>query len=528
LGKAFTFDTGPLSLNDISHFVFNRDQYSEVTVSAECQTRVRTSYHNFLKLLEKKLPIYGVTTGFGDSCFNSISNEKSEQLQANLISYLLCGTGTFLSAEVGRAVLLIRMNSLCRGYSGVSPDLINHMRLFLERDWLPVIPKEGSLGASGDLVPLAYVAQILQGEGQMYYQGQIRPTAEVLKEAGVEPYRLKPKEGLALVNGTSTMAGLCLVNLKEAQFLTELASAASSWLCLSMKGRTEPFGVLVNEKAKKFTGQKQAAAQIRSLLQAESHSNKPLSDIQIQENQIQEQIQDRYSLRCSPQVLGPVIETLEQISEWVELEINGVSDNPLIDDDGQLQMGGNFYGGYLGHSMDYMKICMAQIADLLDRQLMSLCDAKSNRGLPPNLVNWKGLPKEDWYLHHGLKGLHQSVSAITSEIMARATPNTIFSRSSESHNQDKVSLGMSAAVQCTQILEPLFSIASMYFICLAQALDLRGIEVQGEISKKLMKVVRSATPFVEKDQPMDRAIVNLSEQFKKWARTEQLFQAGQE
>jgi histidine ammonia-lyase/phenylalanine ammonia-lyase len=308
-----------------------------------------------------------------------------------------------------------------------------------------------------------------------------------------------------------------LVNYTETKFLVELLSLSTSWLCLSLQGRTEAFGELVNEKANIHKGQAQIAKFIRTLLQQENYSPKPLEKITVEKSETQEMIQDKYSLRCTPQVLGPVWDTLETTSQWLQEEMNGTSDNPLIDEDGSLANGGNFYGGYLSQGMDYVKISIAHCADLLDRQLMTLVDEKTNRGLPSNLANWNAMNEEERFLHHGLKGLHQAVGAITSEILARATPNGIFSRSSESHNQDKVSLGMSASVQCAQMIEPLFTIQSMYLICLAQALDLRGVRLQGTTSKYYYDLVRSVVPFVDRDQSLGEKVKILKEKLKRLA-----------
>jgi histidine ammonia-lyase len=208
--------------------------------------------------------------------------------------------------------------------------------------------------------------------------------------------------------------------------------------------------------------------------------------------------------------MGPIFETLDLAQRWFETEVNSASDNPLIDDEGGLHMGGNFYGGHLSHGMDYLKICVSHMADLIDRQLMTLMDDKSNRGLPPNLVNWPGIKPEDRFLHHGLKGLHQAVSAITSEILARTMPNGVFSRSSESHNQDKVSLGMSAAVQCSQMVAPLQTITAMYLTCLCQALDLRGLKLKGSRSRELYALVRSHIAFVTHDQALGERVRELT------------------
>lgn len=501
-----------LDLNTARDFVFGRDgghEY-EISISHTCLQKVSASHARLYEILEKKIPVYGVTTGFGDSVSRTIPAESSEQLQRNLTNYLLCGTGARISRAASKAMCLFRLQSLARGYSGVSPELLDRMRLYLENGWIPVVPREGSLGASGDLVPLAYLSQVLQGEGMVETESGDRPIAELLASVGLKPYRLKPKEGLALVNGTSTMAGLALVNLTSASYLLDLSTTATAWLVLAMNGRTDAYGELVNRRAKSHPGQTEIAAQITRALEEENYH----SSIHAGTSR-EALVQDRYSLRCTPQILGPVWETVQLAERWLECEVNGTSDNPLIDSEGNLAMGGNFYGGYLGHGMDYLKICLAHMADLLDRQLITIIDDKSNRGLPPNLANWDGLPEHERFLHHGLKGLHQLVGAVTSEIIPKAIPNTIFSRSSESHNQDKVSLGMSAAVQCHDMCEPMFTIQAVYLICLAQALDLRGIKLRGGKSRDLYDLVRSCVPFVERDCRLDMGIQSLVDKIKK-------------
>lgn len=512
-------DGDNLTTSTLMSWAFRRDGL-EVEVPESTLNKVAAAHDSLQKLLESRIPIYGVTTGFGDSGSRTISFHQSEQLQQNLVSYLLCGTGPVLPVEASRAILAIRLNSMCRGLSGVSVELVERMRLHLQNDWVPVIPREGSLGASGDLIPLAYLAQNIQGEGQVFRNGQTVAMSSVLKEVGLEPYRLKAKEGLALVNGTSAMAGMFAVNLNHARFLLDLLCMNTAWLCLALQGRTEAFGELINERAKNSAGQKAIARKIRGLLNDEDYSSKPLKDIRIEQSRTQEWVQDRYSLRCVPQIAGPISETLGMLERWLNDEINSASDNPLIGDGDSLANGGNFYGGYLSQGMDYLKISLAHMADVIDRQVTYIVDEKSNRGLPANLANWSGLPEDERHLHHGLKGLHQSVSAVTSEIMARATPGGIFSRSSESHNQDKVSLGMSAAVQCAEMLEPLFTIATMHSVILAQALDLRGVKLKGRDSRRLYDTVRAAVPFVKSDQSLGDAITKLRGQLKDWSSRE--------
>jgi histidine ammonia-lyase len=479
--------------------------------------KINSSHHQLLGLIEKRLPIYGVTTGFGDSCHRSIQFEQLEQLQSNLISYLICGSGPYFSREVCRAVLVCRVKSLMRGFSGVSPQLIERLVLLIEKDWTPAIPKEGSLGASGDLVPLAYIAQCLQGRGEVYSNGRVVPTEEVYAEAGIQPYVLKAKEGLAIVNGTSVMAGLSLMNLRHVRALSQLAQTGTGWMVLALRGRHEAFGPLVNAKAKQFPGQAQAARNIAKILSDEDYTGAALSPIGAGGVELQQLVQDKYSVRCAPQILGPILESLELGERWVELEINGVSDNPLIAPEGDWANGGNFYGGYLSHAMDYLKICVAHLADMVDRQFAVLIDEKSNRGLPPNLADWPNLPVEERFLHHGLKALHQSASAITSEILAKSMPNGVFSRSTESHNQDKVSLGLSAGVQCEEMIEKMYTLTALYFVGLTQGLDLREVKLKGASSTALYESIRNIVPRVERDQPLDRKVRELAEYFKSFA-----------
>ena len=489
--------------------LFNSNEDFELDYSAQAVEKVEKSHRNFLSWFEKKVPIYGTTTGFGESCYKIISSDNSHQLQDNLVSYLLVGTGDYLPEHIAKGILLFRIVSLSRGYSGISIHLLHKMKELYNKKIYPVIPREGSLGASGDLVPLAYLANNIRGQGEVYYQGEICNLEDLISVGLYEPYVLKPKEGLAIVNGTTAMAALSLHNLRTSIFLTDLAALSSSWLCLAVKGRKEAFSDLVNAKSKTFLGQKLIGKKIYTLLEEENYEAFEYSKIEEVDGITSHLIQDPYSLRCAPQILGPIVETLDKIEEWIELEINGVSDNPLFDQESNFAGGGNFYGGYLAHSMDYLKICLGNLSDLIDRQLTLLISDKTNRGLPANLVNEAEISIEERHLHHGLKGVHQLVSALTSEIMAKAIPNSIFSRSSESHNQDKVSLGMSAATQCYDQLDKVTTIFSCYMICLAQALDLRGIELIGEKSKEFYNLVRSSVPLTKKDQRLDKNISNL-------------------
>lgn len=505
---------GSLKISDICKFTFFKDSFDEIEINEALKSKINFSFQALKKLIDQGTAIYGVTTGFGESCTRYVDKNHAEQLQRNLIDYLSCGQGEILPVEAARAMFLIRLNSLAKGISGVSLELIDRMCLLLKHDVIPMVPCEGSLGASGDLVPLAYLGQVVQGFGKVFYQGQKTDAETVLKKLNIPKYTLKPKEGLALVNGTSTMAGMALYNLQKAQYLVELVELATVWQCLLLGGRKEAFGAFINEVAKTNDGQKTSAANITKLLDKEQYHVSRGQDVIIENNRTTSFVQDPYSLRCVPQIMGPIRENLKHGWQILEHEINSVTDNPVVDDLGNLEMGGNFYGGYLCQSMDYLKINLAHIADLVDRQCLMIVTEKFNRGLPANLTNTAGIPANEHHLHHGLKGVHQTVSAITSEVIQKSIPSGIFSRSSESHNQDKVSLGMSAAMTCSQMLDGVYKIMAMHLVCLAQALDLKKIQLDGDESKAMYQLIRIHVRFLDHDRSLGQEIYSLTEKLK--------------
>ena len=508
---------GHLKVKDLSDFVFQRELFNKVSVDENLQKKIDYSFKALKSWIDKGTPIYGVTTGFGDNATSYVERDHADQLQKNLINYLSCGQGRTIPPEASRAMFLVRLNSLAQGVSAVSTELIERMCLLLENDILPVVPCEGSLGASGDLVPLAYLGQTVQGIGEVFHKGDKKSAAEVLKKLNIAPYELKPKEGLAIVNGTSTMAGMVLYNLKLTDFIVELCEVAAAWQCLILGGRKEAFGAFINEVAKTNPGQGESAKNIRTLLDAENYHPSRGQDVSVIKNKTSAFVQDPYSMRCVPQILGPIRENLKH--SWVSLEheINSVTDNPVVNYEGGLEMGGNFYGGYLCQVMDFVKINLAHIADLSDRQLLMLVSEKFNRGLPANLIDTKSIPAAEQHMHHGLKGLHQTVGAITSEVIQRSIPSGIFSRSSESHNQDKVSLGMSASMTCLDMLEGVYKILGMQLVCLAQALDLKDIKLQGAKSQQVYNMIRSQVGFVNYDRSLGAEIFNLTQVMQQQA-----------
>ncbi len=411
------------------------------------------------RLLAEDGAIYGVTTGYGDSCMRTVPTADMESLPHQLFTFHGCGMGEILSPEAARAVVVVRLVSLCRGYSGVSIELLERLVWLLQHDVMPVIPEEGSVGASGDLTPLSYVAAVLCGEREVLVDDQRRLAAEVLAERGIKPYRLKPKEGLALMNGTAVMTALSVLAFSRCSYLARLASRISAMAVHALDGNPYHFDADLFA-AKPHPGQNQVAARLRADLSAPSTPrNSP-------------RLQDRYSTRCAPHVIGVVEDALPWWRQFLETELNSANDNPLIDPDLEKVMhGGHFYGGHVAFAMDSMKQACANLADLLDRQLAQLVDVRFNHGLPSNL---SGAIPERAPLNHGYKAVQIGASAWTAEALKLTMPASVFSRSTECHNQDKVSMGTIAARDCLRVLTLVEQVAAASLHAACQGVELRS------------------------------------------------------
>ena len=402
--------------------------------------------------------IYGVTTGFGDSCTVAIEPELIAELPRHLYTFHGCGLGAHFSASETRAVIATRLTSLCKGFSGVSVELLEQLVNLLARDVLPAIPCEGSVGASGDLTPLSYLAAVLCGEGEVLRDGVVVAAATVLADAGITPLRLRPKEALAIMNGTAVMTALACVAYVRAEYLTRLATRISALATFALDGNAEHFDETLFS-LKPHPGQQAVAGWLRE-------------DLPIQQSVADgKRLQDRYSIRCAPHVIGVLADALPWLRSYIENELNSANDNPIIDAVGERVLhGGHFYGGHIAFAMDSMKNAVANLADLLDRQMALLVDSRYSNGLPANLSGVAG-PRAA--INHGLKALQISVSAWTAEALKLTMPASVFSRSTECHNQDKVSMGTIAARDCTRVLELTEQVAAGLLITVHQAAWLR-------------------------------------------------------
>jgi histidine ammonia-lyase len=461
--------------------------------------RIRASRRLLDDLLREGATVYGVRTGVGASVGTAIPDAQLEALPLNLLRLHGCGTGRLLAPEEAAAVVAARLASLARGYSGVREVLLERLCELLNLRLLPEIPAEGSVGASGDLTPLSYLAALVAGEREATLDGAPMAAADALAAAGLEPLALAPKESLALMNGTSVMTGLGCLAFERAQRIARLACALTAVACDTMRGNPGHFDPRI-AALRPHPGQVTAARWIRHDLEREAGAE-PVSAARIQ---------DRYSLRCASQVVGVLLDALSFARGVLETELNGVNDNPLLDPErGDVLHGGNFYGGHVCFALDGLKTAVANVADLLDRQLALLCSRDTSGGLPDNLVAREA---PDRATHHGFKAMQITASALAAEALKNTMPASAFSRSTESHNQDKVSMGTIAARECLRILELTETVAAIHALALCQAVDLRGGEARAARSLALHDAVRKHVPMVAADRRQDldiRAVLEL-------------------
>lgn len=453
----FIFDGRPLRIEDVTA-LSRREMTGGLSTDAGFLNRIQAGADHVARILAEDGVIYGVTTGYGDSVTVPVPPELVPELGHHLFTYHGVGLGSIFGLQETRAILAARLQSLVQGLSGVSVTLLKQLERLLVDDLLPVIPQEGSVGASGDLTPLSYVAAVLCGERELFVNGERRQTAQTFLERGIVPIRLRPKEGLAIMNGTAVMTGLACLAFERAANLSRLSAHLTAMASAAMGGNPHHFDERLFA-AKPHTGQQRAAGWIRADLLGSERS--------------ESRLQDRYSIRCAPHVIGVVEDTLPWLRTLIENELNSANDNPLIDPEtGRLMHGGHFYGGHIALAMDTLKNVVANLADLMDRQLALLVDPRFNHGLPANLSGATG-PRAA--VSHGLKALQIGVSAWTAEALKLTMPASVFSRSTECHNQDKVSMGTIAARDALRVLELTEQVAAAHVMATRQAVFLKAM-----------------------------------------------------
>jgi len=495
----------------------------KIGVELSPDPEVRQKISASRKLLEDNLEcgeiIYGVNTGFGGNVRFLIPAAKLARHQENLFQYMICGTGAHLPQEVVRAPMLLRANALAKGYSGVRQLVIERLLDLLNHDITPIVPRYGSVGASGDLIPAAYIGRALLGQGDVVYKGKRMEAKEALQKTCLEPIRLEAKEGLALINGTTVMTGIGSLVIHDGAYLCQLALACSGLALEVLQGTDDPFQEAV-QRVKNHPGQIRAAAICRKLLEG-SRYVRNLDEIRkrigekrrkldLGIGRSDEAIQSPYSLRCVPQGLGPALDALREHRVTFEREINSVNDNPLVDpNNGRIFHTGNFYGGHIAHALDCWKLDLATMGNWLHALMAMVVDDRFSNGLPPNLVPNPGL-------FSGFKGMQVSLTSLICQLRHTANPSMIHSLPTEQYNQDMVSLGTHSALTAMDMTEILQDATAILLITLCQAIDLRGGSGPlGQGDKEIYETIRKQVEFMERDRPLENDIANVKGMIKK-------------
>ncbi|MCC6599584.1 MAG: histidine ammonia-lyase [Crocinitomicaceae bacterium] len=454
------------------------DQPLELSEKAKAKiTRCRT-YLDELHLSGRE-PVYGVNTGFGALCNTIIDSDQTEELQRNLLLSHACGMGDEVPLQVVKLMLLLKIQGLSYGHSGVQLQTVNRLCDFYNEDILPVVYQQGSLGASGDLAPLSHLALPLIGEGFVMYRGKRISSAEALKNAGLSPIKLKSKEGLALINGTQFMSAYLTLCVLRCRTLFEKADNIAAMSLDAFDARPEPFNDLTH-LVRPHSGQLFVAQNIRNILSG--------SELQ---RQAKIDIQDPYSFRCIPQIHGASRDTLEFVEKTLTTELHSVTDNPIIfPEEGRIISGGNFHGQPLALAADFLAIAASEIGSISERRIYKLIGGL--RGLPPFLAKKPGL-------NSGFMIPQYTAAGIVSQNKQLCTPASVDSIDSSNGQEDHVSMGANAVTKCFRVIENLQSILAIEYLVAAQALDFRRPSRSSEKVEKLHELLRKEIPFAERD-----------------------------
>lgn len=431
------------------------------------------------KVEREKNPIYGINTGFGSLYNISIEGKDLAALQENLVRSHACGTGNTVPPELVKLMLLLKARSLSYGHSGITTQVVERLLHFYNHDILPKVYEQGSLGASGDLAPLAHLCLPLLGDGEIYLEGKSRPAAEVLKQAELEPLKLRSKEGLALLNGTQFMSSYgcsILFKLLKLSYLADLIASAS---LEAYDGRPEPFDELIH-RVRPHQGQLSTAQRVREFLEGSVLTARP-----------KEHVQDPYSFRCIPQVHGATKDAISYAARVFTTEINSVTDNPTIfPDEDKIISGGNFHGQTLAIALDTLAIAAAELANISERRTYLLVSGQ--RGLPPFLVAIPGL-------NSGLMIAQYTAASVVSQNKQLCTPASVDSIVSSNGQEDHVSMGANAATKAWQVCENLETVLAIELICASQALHFRD-DKTSPFLQSFLEAFRSEVSFIDRDR----------------------------
>ncbi len=478
MANHFTINTNNITLDDLRQFLA---QDLKIELGNKASQKIKSNR----KFLEKKIAqpgarYYGINTGFGALCNVEIPANQLEQLQENLVMSHACGMGDEVKEEVVKLMMLLKIKGLSLGYSGVSIETVQQLVALYNKEIFPIVWEVGSLGASGDLAPLAHLTMPLLGMGSVRYKGKKRTAASALKETGLAPIKLKSKEGLALLNGTQFMSAWGCYSIIEAERVQKLADFTAAISVDAFNCQLDSFHPAI-QKVRNHSGQIESAANVLRFLKGSKIAREPKNNVQ-----------DPYSFRCVPQVHGAVKFAVEQVREVFEKEINAATDNPLIFEEEDLILsGGNFHGEPLAIALDYLGIAMSELASISERRTFQLLSGK--RDLPKFLVHDSGL-------NSGLMIPQYTAAAIVSMNKQLATPASVDTITSSDGQEDHVSMGANAAVKTYKIVYNIEKVLAIEFMTAMQALDFRRPLKSSTLIEKIKSDYRKLVPFYEKDR----------------------------
>ncbi len=490
-----TLTGNDLTLEDLRHVVYDR---REVSLAPDAREKVNAARAVVDKLVKENRLAYAITTGVGKLSDVRIDAAQTLQLQINLIRSHCVGVGEPLSQEETRAMILLRANSLAKGFSGVRADVIDLLCELLNRGVHPVVPSQGSVGASGDLSPLAHLALTLIGEGEAVFEGKRIPSADALLRAGIKPLTLEAKEAISLINGTQAMLAVGTLSLLTAETLAESADVLSAMSLDALHGTDVAFDERIHA-ARPHLGQTKVAARMRVLIQGsqirESHKDCG-------------RVQDAYSLRCIPQVHGAVRDTLDFCRRTFEIEMNSAVDNPLVFVNGPMEgdiiSGGNFHGEPLAFALDYLATALSALAGISERRIERLVNPMLNEGLPPFLAADPGM-------HSGFMMPQVTAAALASENKVLAHPASVDSITTSGNKEDYVSMGMAAAIKLKKVVANTSNVLAIEACAAAQALDFLSPLKTSPPLQKAHAAIRKVSPAVTQDRVLAGDFARLAE-----------------
>ena len=475
-----TLTGNDLTIERMRRILFEEEQ---IELCSEAMKRVKNSRQSVERIVADQKSVYGINTGFGKFSDVQIAERDVNDLQLHLIRSHACGMGQPFSETVSRAMVLLRLNALLKGFSGITPALAERLAMMVNERIHPVIPEQGSLGASGDLAPLSHLALVLIGEGEVW-QGNERVSAEgVWQKRGLKPVQLAAKEGLALINGTQTMTAQGVVTYIEAETLALQSEWISAMTFESLFGIIDAFHPAIHE-ARGFKEQIAVAERMRWWLE----------DSELTSVQGGVRVQDAYSLRCIPQVHGATWQVLQYVKEKLGIEMNAATDNPLIFEDGKVVIsGGNFHGQPIAFAMDFLKVGMAELANISERRIERLVNPALNEGLPPFLSSQPGLQS-------GAMILQYAAASLVSENKTLAHPASVDSIPSSANQEDHVSMGTIAARHARDIVANARNVLAIEAFCAAQAAEYRGVNKMSSRTKRRWESIRKVAGPIDEDR----------------------------